>query len=112
VAAEKRIGKIQAISFGKGGYQDAMIGISVSLGSDKECWGVWDFRGEWAIKRSDHCMWTENDRITRLGEMCMWANGLLETAKVQSIADLKGKPVEVTFDGNLLKSWRLLEEAL
>ena len=32
--SEKRIGKIKNISFGMGGYDDAMLGISITLGSD------------------------------------------------------------------------------
>lgn len=31
---EKRIGKIQKIKFGFGGYQDAQFGVSVTLSSD------------------------------------------------------------------------------
>jgi len=30
----KKIGKIQSINFGFGGYQDAMLGLSVLLGND------------------------------------------------------------------------------
>ncbi len=48
----KEIGKIQKVSFGHGGYQDAGIGVSFSLGSDKASWGVHDFWGAWAISRS------------------------------------------------------------
>jgi hypothetical protein len=28
------------------------------------------------------------------------------------VDELKGKPVEVTFDGNMLKEWRILTEVL
>jgi hypothetical protein len=37
---------------------------------------------------------------------------LLKEAKVDSVDQLKGKPVEVTFDGNLLSEWRILTEVL
>jgi hypothetical protein len=47
----KSIGKIQSATFGMGGYQDAMIGVSWTLGSDKECWGVGDFWGAWATRK-------------------------------------------------------------
>jgi hypothetical protein len=36
----------------------------------------------------------------------------LKDAKVNSVDELKGKPVEVTFDGNMLKEWRILTEVL
>lgn len=108
----KSIGKIRSIQFGLGGYQDAMIGFTVDLGSDKECWGVGDFKGAWASKRSDSCKWTEEDRMAELGKACMWINGLLNDAKVESLDDLCGKPVEVTFENNTLKSWRILTEVI
>lgn len=109
---EKRIGKIENIRFGMGGYQDAMIGVSVTLGSSKEAWGVQDFRGAWAMKRTDSCQWTDEDRLRDLGNVAMWVNGMLKAAKVDDLARLQGKPVEVTFDGNRMVGWRLLEEAL
>ena len=108
----KEIGKIQSVKFGKGGYQDACIGISFELGSDKNGWGVGDFNGDWALERSKDAEWTEEIRIKNLGKMCMYINQLLEDAKVDDINELKGKPVEVTFDGNLLKEWRLLTEVI
>ena len=37
---------------------------------------------------------------------------LLTEAKVNSIDQLKGKPVEVEFEGNTLKGWRILKEVL
>jgi hypothetical protein len=37
---------------------------------------------------------------------------LLKEAKVSSVYKLKGIPVEVTFDGNMLKEWRILKEVL
>jgi hypothetical protein len=37
---------------------------------------------------------------------------LLKEAKVDSVEKLKGKPVEVTFDGNRLQEWRILTEVL
>lgn len=109
---ETRIGKIKKVSFGKGGYEDAGIGVTFTLGSDKELWGVNDFWGAWAIERSDDCEWTEADRIRELGEMVMRLNATLRDAKVATINRLVGQPVEVTLDGNLLKSWRILTEAI
>ena len=35
---EKRLGKIESVSFGLGGYQGAMLGIHVTLGASG--WGV------------------------------------------------------------------------
>lgn len=106
----KEIGKIQDISFGFGGYQEAEIGISVILSG--KAWGVQDFKGTWAIERSDRAKWTEEDRIKLLGEMVMWACKIMKEANVQHLSDLKHIPVEVTFDGNTLHEWRILTEVL
>lgn len=110
MSEEKRIGKISACHFGHGGYQDACIGVSFTLGSG--AWGVSDFWGAWAIKRSDYCKWTEEERIRDLGEMVMRLAKLLRDAKKDHVAELVGVPVEVTFDSMRLVSWRVLTEAL
>lgn len=109
---EKRIGKIQSITVGYGGYQDAMVGISVTLGSDKEGWGCCDFKGMWAMERSKHCKWTEEDRLSQLGEAMMFLAGLLDKSKKRDANRLVGVPVEVTFEDRCLKSWRILEEVI
>jgi len=109
---EKRIGKIKKVSFGFGGYQDAQLGLSLTFGSDKEAWGVQTFHGAWGVDRSDHAKWTEDDRLKQLGETCMKLRDLLQDAKVQTVNELQGIPVEVTFDMNMLKDYRILTEVL
>lgn len=104
------LGSIKTASFGFGGYQDAQLGLSITLGG--KSWGCGDFKGAWGIDRSEYCKWTEEDRLRSLGEACMFLRDLLRTAKVSSVADLVGIPIEATFDGTLLQSWRILEEVL
>jgi len=108
--SEIRLGKIVSCEFGHGGYQDACIGVSFSLGGDS--WGVGDFWGGWYIDRSDYCKWTEAERITGLGEAVMRLHKLLADAKKEKVSQLKGVPIEVTFEGMSLKSWRVLTEVL
>ena len=107
---EERLGKIERASFGLGGYQEAEIGLSVTLGDGS--WGVQDWKGTWAMKRSDHCEWTEDERIKILGETVMFLNDLLKKAKVNDVAGLVGIPVRVFFEGNALKEWEILTEVL
>lgn len=109
---EKRIGKIKSISFGFGGYQDAEIGVSVTLGSDADGWGIGEFRGYWSGNRDERCKWSEQERLEHLGGVCLWVRNLLNFAKKQSLGQLVGVPVEVTIDGNTLKDWRILTEAI
>jgi len=110
---EKRLGKIQSVRFGYGGYQDACIGLSVTLGSDG--WGVGDFKGTWdaeLIKRSESTKWTEEDRTKGYDETIKFISKLLKYAKVSNVDKLKDIPVEVTFDGMMLKEWRILTEVI
>lgn len=104
------IGRIQQVTFGEGGYQDACMGLSLTLGG--QSWGVGDFKGAWGIERSDYCKWTEEDRLRQLGEAVMFLRGLLTKAKKRHVGELVGTPIEATFDGNKLVSWRVLEEVL
>ncbi len=108
------LGKIKSVTFGHGGYQDACIGLNVTLGGDGG-WGVSDGRTAWdanMIDCSDHCEWTEKDRSKQYDEIVRYISDLLAAAKVSSIDQLKGIPIEATFDGNLLKKWRVLTEVV
>ena len=110
---EKKLGKIESISFGLGGYQGAMIGLHVTLGNGS--WGVGDSRAQWdaeMISCSEHSKWSESDRDVWYAEIMRYVSKLLRDAKVDSVEKLKGKPIEATFDGNTLKEWRILTEVL
>lgn len=110
---EKRLGKIEAVKFGLGGYQDAMLGIHVTLGDGS--WGVSDSRAQWdaeQISCSEHAKWSESDRDVWYAEIMRYVSKLMKDAKVDSVEKLKGKPIEATFDGNTLKEWRILTEVL
>lgn len=106
----KELGKIKAATFGLGGYQDCQIGFWLTLGG--EGWGVTAGSGAWALERDKHCKWTEEDRRAALADSAWKLAETLKEAKKHSVQDLVGVPVEVTFDGNMLKSWRVLTEVL
>lgn len=90
---EKRLGRITSARFGHGGYQDACIGLSVSLGGERS-------------------KWTEHDRDAEIAKSVRFLSTILKQAKVHDVAKLKDIPVEVEFDGMALKSWRILTEVL
>src|SRR4051812_29370038 len=110
MSERKELGRIQKVSFGWGGYQDAMIGLTFTLGG--ESWGVTDQRGMWGQDRTDSCKWTEESRLIQLGEVCVWLRDILKAAKKTDVSQLAGVPIEATFDGNSLSSWRVLTEVL
>ena len=110
---KKELGKIRKVIFGFGGYQDCQFGLYVEL----ETGGggmVGDFKGNWGpkIKWDKHCKWNEGDRNTWYAETMEYVGNLLVQAKVDDVCNLRGIPVEVTFVGNCLKSWRILTEVL
>lgn len=110
---EKKLGKIKAVRFGLGGYQHAMIGLTVELGANG--WGVNDFKGSWdaeTIKRSEYTKWTEEERSAGYDETMRFLSKLLKDAKVESVDELKDIPVEVTLEWMMLKEWRILTEVI
>lgn len=111
MSERKELGRIQSATFGLGGYQDVQFGFWLTLGG--EGWGVGASHGNaWSLERDKHCKWSEEDRREALADSALKLMDTLKKAKKQGVAELVGVPVEVTFDGNLLKSWRVLTEVL
>ena len=110
---EKRLGKIKNVRFGIGGYQDCQLGVHFELGGDS--WGVTDSRSVWdptRVKCEEYTQWTEEERNKQMNDIMRYVSSLLYEAKVDNVNDLKGKPIECSFDGNILKEWRILTEVL
>jgi hypothetical protein len=108
---ETKLGRISKIRLGDGGYDDAMFGVSVTLSMDGGSTGVSDFKGAWAT-HPKHAKYSEEEWAAGHTEAYRWLRQLMRDAKVHDFADLQGVPVEVTIDGNTLKSWRILTEVL
>lgn len=107
----KELGKITAATFGLGGYQDCQIGFWLTLGGNG--WGVNANHGSaWALDRDERCKWTEGERREALADSAWKLAETLKQAKKMRVQDLVGVPVEVTFEGNALKDWRVLTEVL
>lgn len=104
------LGKIQRFEIGMGGYDDAMFGLSVTLGGNG--WGVQDFDGTWNREPDAFCKWTKKDQLELWGNMCDRIRKLMAQAKVSNTQEMVGVPVQVTFVGSRLESWRILEEVL
>lgn len=110
---EKVLGKIEGVRFGRVGYQEAFFGLELTFefaggGVVGGIYGGWSVM----IDCSEHCMWTEADRDHQNAEMCRKVDAILGAAKVRNVAELKGKPVEITFERRTIKDWRILTEVL
>ena len=64
------------------------------------------------IKINARTRWTEEERQSTYADMMSDIAKLLISAKVRSISELVGKPIEVTVNRKVLKSFRMLEEVL
>lgn len=116
----KEIGKIESITFGLGGYDDAMIGFRIVLGGKN--WGTQDFWGSaWSHVSEEQLLdpkssyrWTHESRIKNIGEGGWKIWTLMKEAGVEKMEDLKDKPIEATFEGacGKLISFRILSEVL
>lgn len=109
----KELGKIKKASFGLGGYQGAMIGIHFDLGG--KGWGAGDTISAWdaeTVSHSEHSKWTEEERSTQYADIMRQVSKFLSDAKVSTVTELVGIPVEIIFDGNTLKEWRILTEVI
>ncbi len=107
----KELGKIESVKFG---IVENMFGVSFALSGPS--WGVSDIWGVYApgiVEISKHTKWTEEDRSRDLGILSRRICALLIEAKKTDITQLKGMPIEATFEYyRTLKGWRLLTEVL
>jgi hypothetical protein len=112
---EKHLGKIVSVKFGLGGYQNSMIGLSLSF-ECKDGVGCGTFIDSfWSpsqIKHSEHTKWTEEDRDKAMAKMLREVDKIMFQANVEDVTELLNKPVEITLENFSLKSWRILEEVL
>jgi len=111
----KELGKIDRFDVGIGGYQDAMLGIHITF-TGGGGWGINTSMSTWSpsmIKITEHTKWTEVERSQHFDEIMRFIDETLSKAKVRYTHQLRGIPVEITFDDKeTLKSWRVLTEVL
>lgn len=98
---EKKLGKIKKVKFG---FEDNYFGLHLSLGNN-----------EWGCNKSyQYNTACKNDSSNEFDTMVMieMIQKLLKDAKVDSVDELLNKPIECTFDKNLLKDLKILTEVL
>lgn len=110
-----KLGKIEKITVGYCGYQDAQFGVRVQLRIGNEVHQS-DLAGCWAwtkVACDDNCKWTEADRSKSAAETLRSLEKIMSEAKVTTLASLTNKPVEAFFtEHGTVASWRILTEVL
>ena len=104
---QKELGKISAVSFGRNSDRPFLFGLELTFGGKD--WGTFTMIG---ANMSDTCKWGEVERNEAFFDVCKKINKLLEDANVNSVDELVGIPVEVTFENNTLSDYRILTEVL
>ena len=106
--------KIERLTVGSGGYQDAMFGTSWTFSGDG-C-GVGSFMGFWGIdmERSERAQWSEEGRDNAALATFWGLQLIMIAAKVHDMSKLIGKPILARFSqpgvGGVLQKWRIFHE--
>lgn len=103
------LGKLTNVYFG---IREGRIGLFYTLSGTLSCQGhecCWDPE---QCEVTEYTQWTEEERDKELVIIMRKMSSLLADAKVDDISKLNNIPVEITFKGNMLDSWRILKEVL
>lgn len=115
-----KIGVIEKVRFGLGGYQDTQIVFEffLSMGSTStihtmEC-GFHHVTEDELFEFPHRYNWNHRDRCMRIGELAWEVVKLMKDAKVSDLNALVGKPVEVRLESEYGRNlgFRILKEAV
>ncbi len=112
IIVEKFLGKIKKAKFGFGGYDGAMVGLTIQVEWDEGRSGTRFFEGTWSTNPNEGGGWTLKNQNEKFAEVVRITASILHKAKKSHVEELIGVPVEVTAKGLDIKGWRVLEEVL
>lgn len=105
----KELGKIDFAEYGT--IKDYPFLIGLQLGFSMNGCGVMD-GGRYTVNIHPECKWELSERNDFITKSVEQLNTILKSAKVNYVSQLKGKPVEITLEGNMFKDFRILTEVL
>ncbi|GAB1376836.1 hypothetical protein MASR1M48_16880 [Lactococcus petauri] len=105
---EKKLGKIEKVNFGFVPDRTFLMSLNITLSGSG--WGCGTCL---SYNISDTCKWeNKGQRGDFAYEFLTKVADILNKAKVDSVDQLKNKPIEASFNGMVLVDWRILEEVL
>lgn len=111
----KHLGEISRIELGIGGIRDSMLGLFIWFTYDDVIVMSENSISDPTLVNGEGISGTEGWRDKRLARIMREISKILNQAKVSTLQELKGKPVELEIDedeGYRLLSWRLLTEVI
>ena len=109
----KVLGKIESLDIR---LEDGRFGLEIHFSLDGGSSGVSDTTNmTWSpskVTPDKNHNWTEKDRDIEMLRIFKKADELMYKSKKQTLQDIVDIPVEVTLDGNMFKSFRILTEVL
>lgn len=104
------LGKISSVEYGFIEDYCFLFGLKLSF-SLSDGTGVGD-GGKYCLNISKECKWGTLKREKAIEEKTDLLIQIMNDAKVSNVSQLKGKPVEVTLNGNSFYDFRILKEVL
>jgi len=111
MSTQKLLGKISSAQFGMIPDHPYLMGLQLTFHFNGSGSGVGD-GGRYTENISESCRFTNTTRAEAITAIVDKTAEILKAAKVHYVSELVNKPVEVTLDGNLFKSFRILTEVL
>ncbi|MEH6891895.1 hypothetical protein V7024_19835 [Bacillus sp. JJ864] len=107
----KFLGKIVKAEFGAWRDRSFMMGLQLEFRFDGNC-GV-NCGGRHLVNISEQCQWdSEEQKHKAFQRVLEETKGILKDAKVNTVSELVGKPIEITIEDQMYKEFRILTEVL
>lgn len=109
----KILGKIVRAEFGTYKDRPFLMGLQLEFSLNGGACGGVGTGSKYTVNVSDDCRWEHpGQREQTITSKVFDLYKILQDAKCNYVSELKGKPVEVTIEDNMLKDFRILTEVL
>ena len=105
---QKYLGKIEDVYFGLDRDYPFLFGLELTFKFD----GCFVTSTRDVVNIGETCKWTPEERSKAITECMDQIVKVMKDANVNEIIKLKGKPVELTIEGNTLQDYRILTEVI